>query len=174
MKMKMGVEQAACILAMISTQEEHKLVSSDVISAKLQVSPSYLKKMLRKLVVHQLIVSVPGNQGGIKLTRPPNEITIYDVFVAIEESGPFIELNGLIPQAFPESEVAPEGEKMLKDIFAEAQENYFSTLKKVTVADVLKQIIGTAQFRVVDWNQKPKRQEIQALRRKMQLGDEIE
>nr|WP_252311617.1 Rrf2 family transcriptional regulator [Sinobaca sp. H24] len=62
--MKTGVEQAACILAMISTQEEHKLVSSDVISSKLKVSSSYLKKMLRKLVVHELIVSVPGNQGG--------------------------------------------------------------------------------------------------------------
>lgn len=172
--MKTGVEQAACILAMISTQEEHKLVSSDVISSKLKVSSSYLKKMLRKLVVHERIVSVPGNQGGIRLTRPPQDITIYDVFVAIEEDTPFIELNGLIPLAFPDSEVAPEGEALLNDIFAEAQENYFSTLKKVTVADVLKQIIGTDQFRIIDWNQKPDHKDIQALRRKMQLGDDVE
>ena len=51
MQLKRGFEQSVCILALLATQEQDIPLSSTVINARLKGSQTYLRKLMRKLVV---------------------------------------------------------------------------------------------------------------------------
>ncbi|AIC95656.1 MULTISPECIES: Rrf2 family transcriptional regulator [Shouchella] len=152
MKVKSGVEQAVCILVMLATQSNQQYVKSDTISTRLNVSPSYLKKVMRKLVVHELIKSTPGNSGGFSLARPAESITMLDIVGAIEGEGSFMRSEGLIERVFPETDAAKIGSLQLEAIFSDAQDAYFHSLKKVTLKDALLSTLNRESIQLVDWN----------------------
>lgn len=61
--------------------------------AKTEAVPSsFLAQILGKLRTHGLIVSRRGNQGGFTLARPPEEISLYDILMAVE--GQCLQLSG--------------------------------------------------------------------------------
>lgn len=153
MRVKGGVEQAACILVILATQIKGVPVKSDVISDRLQVSPSYLKKVMRKLVVHRLIQSVSGTNGGFTLARPMDEVTALDLFEAIEGSDEFLQLDGVFQRTFPESSFIDKGEEVFQDAFRSAQQSYRMKLADFSLEEMLKQITGFNQLELYDWNQ---------------------
>lgn len=55
-----------------------------ILAEKLEVSRTYLSKMLTKLVKAGLIHSISGASGGYMLKRNQNEISFLDVIHAIE------------------------------------------------------------------------------------------
>ncbi|TSB47652.1 Rrf2 family transcriptional regulator [Alkalicoccobacillus porphyridii] len=153
MRVKGGVEQAACILVILATQIKDVPVKSDVISERLQVSSSYLKKVMRKLVVHNLIQSVSGTNGGFTLARPIEEVTALELFEAIEGTDEFLQLDGVFQRTFPESSFLDKGEEIFKDAFLSAQQSYRERLADFTLEEMLKQITGFKQLELHDWNQ---------------------
>jgi len=56
------------------------------------VPASFLAQILLKLRDHGLITSRRGNQGGYILARPPEEISLYDILIAVE--GQCLQLSG--------------------------------------------------------------------------------
>ena len=56
------------------------------------VPANFLAQILLKLRDHGLITSRRGNQGGYLLARPPEEISLYDILVAVE--GRCLHLSG--------------------------------------------------------------------------------
>ena len=62
MKLTNATEQAVAIVAILATQSHETLVSSETIYRKLSVSQSYIKKLLRKLVVAEIVSSVSRKQ----------------------------------------------------------------------------------------------------------------
>jgi Rrf2 family protein len=48
------------------------------------VPPTFLAQILGKLRNHGLIASRRGNQGGYLLARPPEEISLHDILLAVE------------------------------------------------------------------------------------------
>ena len=50
------------------------------------VPSNFLAQILGKLRNHGLITSRRGNQGGYTLARPPEEISLYDILMAVEGS----------------------------------------------------------------------------------------
>ena len=87
MKINKSVERAIFVLLMLALQLEHKPVKSSILSSKLEVSDSYLKKILRQLVVAELITSNASKDGGFQLAKSIEEITLYDVYAAVEIKG---------------------------------------------------------------------------------------
>lgn len=61
-------------------------VSLAAISERQQISLSYLEQLFSKLRRNGVVVSTRGPGGGYKLQREPENITISDVIVAIDES----------------------------------------------------------------------------------------
>lgn len=57
---------------------------SEQISVATQVPKPYLSKILRDLVVGELISSTRGPHGGFLMTRSPDQITILDVVSAVD------------------------------------------------------------------------------------------
>lgn len=84
MQMKTGVEQSVYAILILSMLPDKAVLPGEAISQQLGASPTYFQKLLRKLVSADLISSVPGVKGGFKLKKKPDEIRIYDIYVAIE------------------------------------------------------------------------------------------
>ena len=84
MKISKSFEQGIYVLLMLGLQKDNQTVKSNVMSTILQVSDSYLKKILRKLVLAELITSNASKDGGFQLKKSLKQITLYDVYNAIE------------------------------------------------------------------------------------------
>ena len=63
----------------LALYSENETVSIQSIARRQNISDSYLEQLMRKLRSAGLIVSVRGAQGGYKLARPANEISVGDV-----------------------------------------------------------------------------------------------
>lgn len=70
-------------LALYSNEEA---VSIQSISARQNISDSYLEQLVRRLKKEGLVVSVRGAQGGYRLARPAEKISVGDVLRALEGS----------------------------------------------------------------------------------------
>jgi Rrf2 family transcriptional regulator, iron-sulfur cluster assembly transcription factor len=71
--------------------EREGFVSIRDISEKLEISFPFLTKIFQKLTQAGLMHSFRGPNGGIALSRPPDEITLLDIIVAIDGAGLFEE-----------------------------------------------------------------------------------
>lgn len=85
MHMKTGVEQSVYALVLLNMLPDKAVLSGEAISQQLGASATYFQKLLRKLVTADIITSVPGIKGGFKLKKSPEDIRVYDVYLAVEE-----------------------------------------------------------------------------------------
>ena len=104
MKMSIGVEYALHCLLYIVKMKDTEYVSLKDLAAFQGVSESYLAKVFTKLSRAGITKSVPGIKGGYELSRPPEEISFWDVVAAIEGDEPLFQCveirqkNALIDQ----------------------------------------------------------------------------
>ena len=59
-------------------------VTSDAIASQTHVPAGYISKVLRDLVVAELVTSARGPRGGFRLARDAQEISILDVVNAVD------------------------------------------------------------------------------------------
>lgn len=55
------------------------------ISARQDISLSYLEQLFAKLRRHDIVESTRGPGGGYSLVRPPSEVTVADIIIAVDE-----------------------------------------------------------------------------------------
>lgn len=152
MKLTSGVEQAICILLMLASQKDELPLKSITLSKRLQVSDSYLKKILRKLVIGGLIDSSASKTGGFTLAKPDESITLLDVFEAIEGTEPFYVPSNLVEKVFLVPETIEKNRNAVMDVLSEAETLFKNSLKKCK----LKQLRYYDQNNIpgtVDWNE---------------------
>jgi len=79
-----GVEYALhCLLSLINTSEESPMGVSDI--AEFQgVSATYLAKIFTRMKKAGIVRSSIGVNGGYELAKPADQITFWDVIVAVE------------------------------------------------------------------------------------------
>ena len=70
MRIRGSLEQAICIVLLISTSS--RPVKSSELSKKLNVSDSYLKKIMRQLVKAKIVSSIASKNGGFVLLKTPS------------------------------------------------------------------------------------------------------
>jgi Rrf2 family protein len=152
MKLSSSFEKGVCILALLSTQKRNVALSAEVINSRINVSASYIKKIIRKLVVAKIIVSVSGNNGGFSLAKKPNHITLHDVVVALEGHTDTYPNSGLFNATFRGLKGAKVGDAFIHHIIKEADNRWSEYLKGKTISDVIKHLQNEELFTVVDWN----------------------
>jgi Rrf2 family protein len=59
-------------------------VRAEELSKGSQVPKAYLSKILRKMVVAELVLAKRGHHGGFQLARPASQITLQDVLAAVD------------------------------------------------------------------------------------------
>jgi len=71
-------------MAYLSVQDQGRLCSIQEIAEKADVPNSFLAKVISQLSRARLIVARRGPGGGVKLSRPSEEILVWEVVEAIE------------------------------------------------------------------------------------------
>lgn len=138
MKIKGSLEQAVCILLVIAHTRDHAPVKSYTLSERLGLSDSYLKKIMRQLVVAGLVDSEAGKKGGFVLKKAPKNISLLDVFEAIESTAPFLSTTNLVDKVFPkEKMIAHEKEQQIVSVFTRAEQAYRHSLSQFTLDHVI-------------------------------------
>lgn len=149
MKMKSGVEQAICILIMLATQIDQRPIKSTILSKRLSVSDSYLKKVMRSLVVSGLVDSESGKDGGFKLSLTPEEITMLHIYEAIEGTHSFVRPTNLAEKVFLRAEKIKDKKKEVLAVFFDAEQQFKARLQKYTLDSLL--VEGSERVGTVDW-----------------------
>ena len=71
------------IFSCINTFEEEHKITSEFLASSIQVNPVIIRKLLGQLKDAELI-TVQRGSGGASLARPAEEISLLDVFNAVE------------------------------------------------------------------------------------------
>ena len=93
MKISVKVDYACRVMAELARLHgSGERVQIEHLAKTEAVPASFLAQILVKLRTHGLIVSRRGNQGGFTLARAPEEISLYDILMAVE--GQCLHLSG--------------------------------------------------------------------------------
>lgn len=88
MKYTKATNYALHIVAYMIKYDKKDNLSLLPLANHLNISPSYLSKILTQLVKANIIKSTPGVNGGYVLQKSKEEISLLDVIKATEGSGP--------------------------------------------------------------------------------------
>jgi len=85
MKIPVKVDYACRVMAELARLDgSGTLAQIEHLARTESVPANFLAQILGKLRAHGLITSRRGNLGGYKLSRPPEEISLYDIMMATE------------------------------------------------------------------------------------------
>ena len=85
MKISVKIDYACRVMAELARlHSSGNLAQIEHLAQTEAVPANFLAQILGKLRDHGLITSRRGNLGGYKLSRPPEEISLYDIMMAAE------------------------------------------------------------------------------------------
>lgn len=115
MKYTKATNYALHIMVYLIKQEGNENMSLQPLASHMNISPTYLSKILTQLVKANLIQSTPGVNGGYSLRKSKYEISFYDVVSAIEGSGALFTCEMNEQRACPIEQVMREAESNMID-----------------------------------------------------------
>ena len=79
------VEYSLRALFFIIKNGSEKAYSGEEIASQEDIPRHYLSKILQKMVLGKILLSIKGPGGGFKLAKNPDEIPLYDVIGVFED-----------------------------------------------------------------------------------------
>lgn len=140
MKLSSGWEQSVYVLLILSQLPDNKTINSQALSLRLETSHSYLKKIIKLLVNEGLITSIPGKYGGFSLAKSLEEISFYDVFIAIEGRGKIFANQQLLKKFLGENEGKKAQKCAITDSLDIIENTLVTTLSSISLAQVFNQV----------------------------------
>ena len=124
------------IFACIDTfNKEHK-ITSDFLASSIQVNPVIIRKIL-SLLRNSGLITVQRGTGGTSIAKPASEITLYDVYKAVES----VSEEGLFHFHENPNLNCPVGKnihRVLDDKLLRIQKAMEKELASITLEEVLK------------------------------------
>ena len=148
MQMKTGVEQSVYAILLLKMLPDKAVLPGEAISKQMGTSPTYFQKLLRKLVRADLITSVPGVKGGFKLKKKPEEIRVYDVYLAVEGQQSLYSPSGILDDMLELEQ--DDGCCLLTDLMDEAESTWKTVLKRETIASLYEETTNRFPDKVED------------------------
>ena len=109
-----------------------RVVSVREVSRAYRVSPHIVVKAVQILVELGFVVSVRGRQGGLRLSKEPDEINVGAVIRATEPSWDLVECFNLATNTCPIEPACG-----LKGVLSRAQRAFLDVLSDHTLADFM-------------------------------------
>lgn len=133
------------ILAMIYVtdkvrQGKYDYVSTQQISAELNIPPSTTGLIIRYLSRAGLVETREGAKGGIRHARAPETITVYDIFKAIEQERPLFQTN-LQPRVTGSKPT--RAQQAIAATLHAAEEAMLRQLRQTTLAELLQELTAS-------------------------------
>jgi Rrf2 family protein len=113
-------------LVHLSAGKGDRLTTSHVVAAAEGLPKRFLLKILKSLVSARILLGVKGPNGGYRLARPADRITLLQVIEAVE--GPLLPI---VPEV-----ARGKVDEHLKDVCGRTAEVVRQQLRKVTVLDL--------------------------------------
>ena len=139
MRLSSGWEQSIYVLLMLDQLPEGKYINTISLSERLEVSDSYLKKIIKLLDNEGLVKSVRGKNGGVALSKPLSQITFYDVFVAIEGKNRIFESQNLLKKFLGSKESKKAKRCVVTNSLDIIENTLVATLTSITLSQVAHQ-----------------------------------
>lgn len=109
-------------------------VSSEMIAGSVDTNPVVIRRIIKKLEKFGIVEVRMGTGGGSRLTRSPSEISLAQIYAALEEEVLFQS------PALAEEHGCPVGKAVrpvLTRIFSDVEEKLLVWLEDVTLMDVM-------------------------------------
>jgi Rrf2 family protein len=129
MKLTRASSYALHAVVHMASQKKNDPLASHLIAQARGIPDRFLLKVLKPLVSAQVLHSVKGPNGGYRLAKPANEITMLEILEAVD--GP---IRGSAPSNFNEKDSSLR--KRLDDICNQSAEQIRKHLGKVRVSEL--------------------------------------
>jgi Rrf2 family protein len=129
MKLTRASSYALHAVVHMAAQKKNDPVASHMIAQARGIPDRFLLKVLKPLVSAQVLLSVKGPNGGYRLAKPPNEITMLEILEAVD--GP---IRGAAPPNFTEKDSGLR--KRLDEICNQTAESTRKQLGKVKISEL--------------------------------------
>lgn len=143
MRLTTKTNLAARVLMACAVNDGKTLRSAEIAHA-CNASPNHVLQVVNALQANGFVETLRGRSGGLRLTRPPAQISIGDVFRVFESGVPFAECFAADTNTCPLSETC-----RLRGYVARAVEAFYHELDMVTLADLTKGNCGLAALLAV-------------------------
>ena len=143
------VEQGIYVVLILSLEKDHRPLRSTELSTILAVSDSYLKKILRKLVLAGIITSNPGKDGGFQLARSIEDVSVFDIYSALEGEQCELKTSGIGKGIFIYGKDFAQEEEKVVSVFERANAAFCDELRKLSVSELASRehyLYGTVDF----------------------------
>ena len=127
---------AVHVLTLMAWADEEPLKSEQV-AESVNTNPVVIRRMLCELAESKLVVSQTGAMGGSKLARPPHQITLLDIYLAVESRGVFS------LHRHPPNRHCPVGVNIgtvLNEVLDEVDSAVERVLANITIKDVVSRL----------------------------------
>ncbi|WP_291579058.1 Rrf2 family transcriptional regulator [Clostridium sp. UBA6640] len=129
MKYSKATNYALHTVLFLAMDAPNKLVSVQELAEKQKVSPTYLSKILTKLVKEGMINSSSGVNGGYSLSQNWEDISFLDIIHAIEGKSSLFDCC-----------LEVDSECAIKKVMLSAEEKMEEELKNRKISDLVKKI----------------------------------
>ncbi len=138
MSYSLAFSQSIYIVVFVAAKIEKKkyeFISTQLIADRLNIPASTSSVILRRLKKAGLIEAREGVNGGVRLAKLPEQISVLDIFDAVEQSGPMFPtyLN-----VVTDDEKAIRAGQSILGVLVDAEDAMKRNLGAVTVKDLMK------------------------------------
>jgi Rrf2 family protein len=105
-------------------------LTADAIAERQKLPLAYTKKILVKMRLAGLVVAQRGGEGGYRLARSPDDVSVADIIRAVE--GPLADVRGEPPESLD----YPGTAQVLQTLWIATRASLRSVLERVTLADL--------------------------------------
>lgn len=131
----------SCHLLTILAAYRDTAVTSETISESVNTNPVVIRRIMSHLRKHGLVDSRSGANGGWRLLRAPDAISLREIYTAVSHE----DILAMHQHPNPDCPIGGNIQDTLGPIFSEAQTAMEMALEKFSVANILELVSDRSQ-----------------------------
>lgn len=134
LKIAKSVEYSILALRFIANNQDLECVSTKEISIRENIPYDLLAKLMQKLVKHNIILSKQGKFGGYALNISPEQLSINDVILALDEK---VQLTDCMVENPTLNDCGRVTDCCLRSPLSKMQDKIIDLFKQTTLQEIL-------------------------------------
>ena len=138
MRLSTKMRYASRAMAELGSLPSGDVLSVREVAQRQHISAKYLERIFQSLTSVGLLTVIRGKRGGFLLAKPPNRISLKEVFEAVEGSQAVVECVDA-PERCPMSDSCPT-----RDTWVDIQRSIFDVLQRTTIQQLVERKLEKA------------------------------